>query len=238
MATTLGQFLTVISANLGLNNSGTLGSSPTADQNLMVTWTNEGITDVIVRTRCNVIPATLTLTAGAYDYALPTQILAMDECFSTDQSTNVWYRLNRVSPQQLLNYRVGTQFAGSPPVRWYALNGANLLMVYPTPTAADILTYYYVPRPAVLVNSSDSNTDIPAEWQKAVEYYGCWQAGKYINDGPSQNGNTFMQLYEQELVRLKKGMKQKGGLSLSNAVVGRRLGNRNWPIGTNSQQYV
>lgn len=38
MATTLAQFLTIISANIGLNNSGTIGSSPTSDQTLAIGW--------------------------------------------------------------------------------------------------------------------------------------------------------------------------------------------------------
>lgn len=235
--TTLANFLLVVSAKLGLDNSGTIGSSPTADQTLMIGWVNEGVTDVLVRTRCNIQPATMTLTATTYDYTLPTQIMALDEIYITDASTSVWYRMERQSPQELLNLRIGTQFQGSPPVRWYALNGNSTLMVYPTPTAADVLTIYYVPRPTALAAGSDVPSDIPSEWQKAVEYYTLWQAATYMNDAPSQSGQLFMQQYEAELVKLKKASRQKGGLKMSPAVVGRRIG-RVVAIGQPSQQYV
>lgn len=36
MSTTLSTFLLQISSNLGLDNSGTIGSSPTKDQTLMI----------------------------------------------------------------------------------------------------------------------------------------------------------------------------------------------------------
>lgn len=238
MATTLGTFLSIVSANLGLNNSGTIGSSPTADQTLMIRWVNEGIADVVSRTKCNVATADCTLTPGAYDYNLDTAILALDECYNRDAQQDNYYRLSRVAPEQIINFRVGTQWTDSPPVRWYALSGANLLMLYPTPVAADILTFYYVPRPTALAASSDVTNAIPAEWQKAVEYYACWQAGKYMNDSPSQNGGLFMALYEKELVLLKKAMRSLGGRKLSPAVVGRRNGGRNYPIGEPSQQWV
>lgn len=238
MATTLGTFLSTVSANLGLDNSGTIGSSPTADQTLMIAWVNEGITDVVSRTKCNVASATLTLTANYYDYTMNTAILALDECYNQDVSQSIYYRLQRVTPEQIINYRVGNQFINAPPVRWYALSGANLLMVYPTPQQADILTFYYVPRPTALAASSDTTSSIPAEWQKAVEYYACWQAGKYMNDSASQNGQTFMALYERELTLLKKAMRSLGGRKLAPAVVGVRSGSRNWPIGEPSQQWV
>lgn len=238
MSTTLGTFLTQISSNIGLDNSGTIGSSPTKDQTLMIGWVNEAIVDVVSRTKCNVGVATLTLTAGSYDYTLDTNILALDECYNQDVSQSVYYRLQRVTAEQVINYRVGNQFINAPPVRWYALSGANLLMLYPTPTSADVLTFYYVPRPNALAASSDTNSQIPAEWQKAVEYYGCWQAGKYMNDSASKNGADFMQLYEAELVKLKKAMRSLGGRKLAPAVVGSRSGGRQWPIGEPSQQFV
>lgn len=238
MSTTLSTFLLQISSNLGLDNSGTIGSSPTKDQTLMIGWVNEAIADVVSRTKCNVAVATLTLTAGDYDYTLDTHILALDECFNMDVSQTIYYRLQRVTAEQILNYRVGNQFINAPPVRWYALSGANLLMLYPTPLSSDVLTFYYVPRPTALAAASDTNTQIPAEWQKAVEYYGCWQAAKYMNDSSSQMGALFMTLYETELIKLKKAMRSLGGRKLAPAVVGNRTGGRQWPIGEPSQQGV
>lgn len=215
---TLTDFRLRISAKLGLDNS------VAGDQGLIDSWVNEGVAEVLTRSRVNVAVATMALTSGSYDYTLPTQILALDEIFITDSVSSVLYRMNRLSPQEILDKRIGSQLQGAPPTRFYALSGTSLLMVFPTPAAADTLTLYYVPRPATLTAGSDTPSDIPAEWQKVVEYYGCWQAGQYINDAPSQQGNTFRALYEDELAKLKKAALHRGGRSLSPAVVGRRLG--------------
>lgn len=235
---TLGSFLTTISANIGLNNTGVIGSSQTSDQNLMIQWVNEAYAEILSRKKVNITSATMTLTAGDYDYTLPSQIMSLTDIYLTDASTSVWYKLHRKASDEILEFRVGTQFQGSPPVRWYAVQGFNLLMVYPTPIAADVLTLYYVPRPATLAATGDLPSLIPAEWQKAIEYYACWQAGKYINDSASQNGQTFMQLYEAELIRMNKARQFMGGRKLSPAVVGRNPGSRHAPIGLPSQTDV
>lgn len=228
---TLTDFRAAVSAKIGLEN--TSGG----DQPLIDGWVNEGVVEVIVRSRCKVSTTTLSLVAGTSDYTLATTILAMNEIYNTDASSSVLYRMNRVSPDQIINFRVGTQNQGAPPVRFYALNGASLLMVYPTPAAADVLTFYYVPRPATLSTGSDTPSDIPAEWHKTVEYYACWQAGQFSNDGASQNGNLYRALYEDELRKFIKAARQRGGRKMSPAVVGRKLGSR-YPIGQPSQQDV
>lgn len=228
---TLTDFRSRISAKLGLDNT------VAGDQPLIDSWVNEGVAEVLTRSRVNVAVATMTLTAAAYDYTLPTQILALDEIFIADSVSSVLYRMNRKSAQEILDMRIGSQLQGAPPVRFYALNGTSLLMVFPTPAAADTLTIYYVPRPATLSAGADTPSDIPSEWQKVIEYYGLWQGAQYINDAPSQNGNTYRALYEDELAKLKKAALHRGGRKLSPAVVGRGLG-AGRQIGQPSQQGV
>lgn len=226
----LSDFRLRISAKLGLNND------PAFDQPLLDSWVNEAVSEVLTRSRVNVSVATVTFTPGSYDYILPTQILALDEVYVTDVTSSLFYRMNRVSPQEILNYRIGTQFQGAPPVRFYALSGTSLLMVYPTPLQADTLTLYYVPRPATLAASGDTPSDIPVEWHKCIEYYGLWQGGQYVNDSPSQNGAAFEAMYEAELAKLKRAALHRGGRRLSPAVVGRSA--QRFPIGQPSQQEV
>lgn len=213
----LNDFRIAVSGKLGLNNDLAF------DQPLLDSWINQGVVDVIVRTHCKVSTATVTLTAGQYDYTLDAAIMAINETFVTDVTQSVMYRLTRVSAPEILSYRVGNQFVGAPPVRFYALDGSNLLMVYPTPAAADTITLYYVARPLTLILTTDTPSDIPAEWHKTVEYYALWQAGQYQNDAASQNGQVFLAMYEKELVKLRKAMQRMGGRRMSKAVVGNRL---------------
>ena len=234
--TTLAGFRTAVTAKLGLDNT-----ASSFDQGLIDGWVNDGVTHICARIRPHIISETFTLTAGKYDYSFKTDlsvnVLAINECFITDFSSSVWYKLNRQTPQQILDLRVGTQFQGSPPVRWYAVNGFDTLMVYPTPIAADVFTIYYQPVPAVLAATGDTPSDIPAEYHKAVEYYALSEAGAYINDAPSQNGALFHQMYLAELIELRKSLRQRGGLKLAPAVVGRRR-HHIGSIGQPSQQDV
>lgn len=225
----LGDFRTIISAKLGLNND------PAFDQPLIDTWVNRGYIDVLVKSRCKITTATMALTPGAYDYTLATSLLAVNEAFVTDVQQTVTYRLEHVSPQEILDYRVGTQFAGAPPVRFYAVDGHDLLMVYPTPDAADTITIYYTARPDTLTQDSDEPSDVPVEWQTTIEMYACWQAGQYQNDVASQNGQTYLAMYFQELRNLKKASLKMAGRRLSPAVVGHRSRR---PIGRPDQQWV
>lgn len=227
---TLTNFRTVVSAKLGLENT------VAGDQPLIDGWLNEGIAEVLTRSRVNVAVATMALTVGSSDYTLPTQILALDEIYVTDASTSILSRMLRVSPQEILNMRIATQQQGAPPVRWYAQSGSSLLMVFPTPATADTLSIYYVPRPTALSAGSDTPSDVPSEWHKAIEYYALFQGGQYINDSASQNGAMYRALYEDELKKLKTAALHRGGRKLSPAVVGRR-GSRS-PVGQPSQQDV
>ena len=229
--TTLAQFRTAISQKLGLNND------PSYDQPSIDIWVNQGIADVCARLRPNETSSTITMSAGTYDYTLSTTYLAISEVFGTDVTSSVNYHLNRVTPQEILDYRVGTQFLGAPPVRFYAVNGFNKLMVYPTPQAADTITVYGQVRPTALSASGDTNTDIPAEWQKTVEYYALAQGGQYLGDPNSQNGATYMALYEQELRKMKKAQRNMGGVRLAKATVGNWNGTRR-PIGRPDQQWA
>lgn len=233
MGLTLTQFRAAVAANVGLNNSAT----PPGDQTNIDRWLNDGIAEICARARCNVQVFTTTFTANDYDYTLSASLLAINEVYVTDASNSVRYRLVRCSPQEILNYRVGTQFVGAPPVRFYAVDGFRLLMVYPTPTAADTLTIYGVPRPTALSAGSDTNTDIPDEWQNAIEYYATWQAARFINDAASQNGATWKAMYEETLRDLKKAANKMGGRRMSKAVVGNLYGDRR-PIGRPDQTYV
>lgn len=225
---TLTDFRLRICAKLGLDN--TVGG----DQPLVDSWINEAVSETLTRIRTNVTVSTMALTNGTFDYTLPTQLLAIEEIYVTPATGTEQYMLYRKSPLEILQMRIGGS-GGTPPVRFFALNGASLLMVFPTPNAADTLTVYGVSRPATLTAGSDTPSEIPVEWHKTIEYYGCWQAGQYANDGASQNGEAYRKLYEDELTKFKKAARQRGGRKMSPAVVGR---GRMRVIGTPSQQGV
>jgi hypothetical protein len=228
---TLTDFRLRISAKLGLDNT------VAGDQGLIDSWVNEAVSEVLTRSRVNVAVGTMALTSGSSDYTLPTQILALDEMYVTSAGSSTdTYQMYRKNPLEILQMRIGGA-GGTPPVRFYAISGTSLLMVYPTPAAADVLTLYYVPRPATLTTGTDTPSDIPVEWHKVVEYYGCWQAAQFTDSATTQEGNLYRQLYEDELRLMKRAAIHRGGRKLSPAVVGRGMGTARY-VGSPSQQGV
>lgn len=110
--------------------------------------------------------------------------------------------------------RAGGSTSTSYPASAYALAGANLLMVWPTPSGADVITIYQTPRPTALsVSSDDPSTaslgGIATEYHKAIEWYMSWQAAD--SEDAEDKGDHYRQLYEQTLTRIRATSVRKGG---------------------------
>lgn len=210
--TTLAQFRTAVSSKVGLDNS------TSGDQGLIDLWVNEGVADVVMRTGCRIRSATMSMTAGTSDYTLDTAIMKIYDAYVTVGSAQ--YQMEVASADDILTLR-RTTTANASPAQYYAVAGSDLLMVYPTPATADTVTVYYVPRPSTLSISSDTPSEIPAEFQKAVEFYALREAADMSDDQSSQVGATYQALYEQWIKRINKWVWMKGNHRLPRAQVQR-----------------
>src|SRR3954471_849154 len=106
------------------------------------------------RTHCYIKTDTLNLVANQGDYDLLTlkpSWLAIDDIYLTSSGSN--FRIRRMATTDLINLRLFQ--TSTSPVQMYALGGANMLMVYPTPAQTDTLTVYYVAKPTALANAND-----------------------------------------------------------------------------------
>lgn len=204
---TLTNFRTELASVLGLDNA------TTGDQPLMDVYLNEGVLDCLVKTHCKVSPLTMTLTSGEKNYTLPSQILVIIDLFTSSQGSD--YHFERMTPQEILAMRRNA--SGSSPARYYATSGANLLMVYPTPTAADTLTGIYVPRPATLSAGADTPSEIPAEWHKLVSFYALWRMADADDDASSEMGERYRALYEVGVREARTAVLKHGGTRLAPA---------------------
>lgn len=215
--TTLGTFRSNIAAMIGLDNS------TGGDQGLIDGWVNEGYLSLVRDTRSKVQSATFTLTSGSKDYTMDTEVLSIIDVYIT--SSSVDYSLVRVAVDTLLEYRRNGATVQQSPARYYAYAGGNLLMFYPTPNAADTVTVYYVDRPTALSASSDSPSDVPAEYHPLIEWYALWRAADYDDDASSQQGKRYQAMYEQGRGMMRRDLNLKGGKLPPARVpgVGRRL---------------
>jgi hypothetical protein len=209
-------------------------NNPTSGDGPRLTgWANDAVVDMLKRTHCFIQSATMTMTSGQGDYRLDSSILAIDDVYMTSGTQS--FRATRMSTTDLLNARL-FQVVTAPITR-YALAGADLLMVFPTPSLPDVMTIYYVPRPSLLVNSTDDPSSstlggIPSEYHYGLELYMQWKAGDAFDDESSQSGETYRRQYVGDpsaapgtdarkgfIGEMKRDLRDKGGKHLGAIVL-------------------
>lgn len=196
-------------------------------------WANDAVIDMLRRTHCYVISAGMTLTAGTGDYTLDSNILEIKDIYTTSGNAN--FRLQRLNHTDLINLRLFS--VTTSPEKMWALQGANLLMLYPAPLSADTLTIYYVPRPTAMSSGTDDPSSaslggIPSEFHYGLELYMQWKAGDAFDDESSSNGETYRRMYlgdpsappgtphrEGFIGEMRAALQRKGGTHLGPALI-------------------
>ena len=189
------------------------------DEQLVDSFINEGVADIVVRTQCSVSPITMTTTANIGDYDLSVAILAIVDMYISNDSGD--FPFERITPSELLRLRLNASNTSSP-ARVYALSGANLLMIYPTPTEVETITGVYVPRPNTLSSGSDECSEIPPEYHKLITFYALARAADMDDDYTSEQGERYRALYEQGLREFRRSIYRHGGSRLAPARVNPR----------------
>lgn len=228
---TLSTLQTDVAGVLGLDfNSG----SPSAgDGPRLLGWANDAVIDILLQTHCYILTASMTLTPGTGDYTIDPSILAIDDIYLTSGGAN--FRVRRLATTDLINLRLFQ--VNSAPIQMYAVNGASMLMVYPTPLQADSLNIYYVPRPTAMANPTDDPSSgtyggIPAEFHYGIELYMQWKAGDAFDDESSSSGETYRRLYLGDQTAppgsdqkfgfiglMRKHLRDKGGKHLAGVLI-------------------
>jgi hypothetical protein len=215
-------------AELKSNISKELGLDETASGNddvLLGRRINQAIRQVLIDLQLYVITASISLTASTNEYQLPAALTADPlAILKLVNSDNV--PLERVSVEEIHDLRRGAVATGSNVYR-YAVNGANLLMLYPTPSAAGTLTAYYVPTPTVLTGTDDPSGatfgGIPVQYHDLIEYWAMWRMARRMKHEPSSFGLTYKQEYDQAVFGARKSIRKLGGRKLGPVRRGRRL---------------
>lgn len=215
------------------NVAGALGLDPTADASRLTGWANDAVVDMLKRTHVYIAKETLTMAANQGDYELDASIIAIDDIYLTSGGSN--FRVRRLATTDLINLRLFS--VTSAPIQMYAISGANMLMVYPTPLQADTLSIYYVPKPtAMSADGDDPSTaalgGIPTEFHEGLEMYMMWKAADAFDDSSSSNGETYRRWYlgdptappgsEQKfgfIGKMKHDIRDKGGKHLGGILI-------------------
>lgn len=216
---TLADFRTAVGAKLGMD-----GDNAGTDQTLIDGWLNEGVREVLMRTHCFVKCADMSLTADTWKYNLPSSVLAIEYMVDSDSEP-----LEPVEFSQLLELRRTDSTVASASTRTrYAVLGANLFAIWPTPSAADTLDVFYVPVPSEMSSGTDDPSaetygGVPVEYHKAVELWALAQGSDHEHEQRTQSGVKYEQAFELYVARVvRAAVNRKGGVRKGRLRVGRR----------------
>ncbi len=170
----------------------TLGLSDIATTNetlLAQGWLNEGVVDVLARTRPYTRVIQLNVTANTPVHDLQNTVLALVDIQNPDNSSFL-PRLSRedaVIAQQ--DGKPG--FAFEEPLLWLS----------PVSSSDTFVQAYGVFRPAAMSQNTDDCSDpthggLPPEFHPAVINYALWKGGEYLQHEQSQGGERWRVLYE------------------------------------------
>lgn len=214
----LSSLRTAVAAELGLDNSA--GSS---DQLLIDQWLNQAVRDILLRTHCYVASTTQAVVAGTTDYQIAATVLAIIDLNGSVSGARFEY----VTSEELFEMRrLNAGLSGT--ARAYAVIGSNLLTLYPTPSANETLTLYYVPKPTEMTTgANDPSTatygGIPVEFDRGLLLYAFWQGAMYDDDESSKVGQSYMQLYELFIANtIRPAVNRKGGSRMPRVRIGGR----------------
>ena len=126
----------------------------TNDRQKVKDWINHAYAQACEDTDANLVVDTMALTAGQFRYVLPTSICRIDQMYVTALgATTPSEPLELTTLDDLMRKRACGPATGS--ATHYALGGLSVFEVFPTPSAADVLTLYMSEFPVPLVNNGD-----------------------------------------------------------------------------------
>jgi hypothetical protein len=196
----------------------------TADATILGELANEAVRDFLLETGVKVVTATASLTANTWEYTLDATVLAIKGAYIDGTSD---YATEQVSPETIRQMQISNPSTQTGTSLYYALEGSDLLMVFPTPSAAATLKLYVVQTPTEM--SSDGHDPstatyggIPVEHHPALLQYMFWQLASSDDDSSSGQGERYREGYERLVKRARKVTNMKGNVRLPRATVGRR----------------
>jgi hypothetical protein len=162
-------------------------------------WINQVYASVVVETEASVTTTTLNMVAGTSTYTLPAAISRIKEMYVTPVNGAQLWPLRQTTLDYILRRRVagGGASTATGSATHYALLGLTDLEVYPTPSAADVVTIYHTALPTALT----ANGDIPIlqePWVKLLEYGACAEAADWKGDPGEQEYRQLLEVGKQK----------------------------------------
>lgn len=165
-------------------------------------WINAAYFETCATTRCLQKTSTATMTAGVSSYTIDSEIHTIDLL-----TVSSWpWPLVETQLDEILNLRArGTTGA----TRYYAMIGLTQMEVWPTPTAADTMTFYYSYMPGALAQDGDMPV-IPEPYASNCLGYGALVQAAEAKRDIMMLGD-FQSQYNQSTQDFQKYLNRKSG---------------------------
>ncbi len=155
------------------------------ENNLLADLANEGVVNILSRTRLNVRCVDIDLLSETREYLLGSQILKL-------------WNLKSGNREML---EVSSGDVGRVGSGHYAIPGYNRLVLAWDPATGDTLNAWYTPRPAPMTDAAhdpalEAYGSIPAEFHSAIINYMCWWGADIFGDAGSARGEKYRIAYE------------------------------------------
>jgi len=193
--------------------SGAIGLSNTAggtEQLLIDGWLEEAVEQFLIDTKCSIDTASMSLTAGIGDYALPASALAIQHLWIVAADGTITI-LDPTSTQDILERRRFGATGYGPQV--YAVEGYDFLRIQPVAqSSSDVLHFDYVPAPGAWVSPTTLTPPFVPSWgHPAIEEYAKWKAADWDDDTSSKIGERYQQGYQVEVKKARMRLTRMAG---------------------------
>lgn len=152
----------------------------------------------------------MALDAGDKVYTLDGSISRIKQMYVTPSGQGDSRPLIPTSLEQILEWSAsnGASTYNAGYVTHYAQFGVLRLMVYPTPTANDLITIFYTRLPTELVNPTDVPVIQEPYATECLVNGACFKAALFLKDPDAQ---LYKQLYEEAKAHLRGHLRRKQG---------------------------
>jgi len=182
----------------------------TADLARTKDWVNQTYAEVCIETEAVQDFDTLTTTANVAVYTLDTAIVRIKQMYITPAAQGASRPLIPTSLEQILEWSAsnGANTTANGYVTHYALFGIQNIQFYPTPSAANTITMYYVKLPTALSAAGDIPMLQEPYVSTCLTEGACFQAAMFVKDPDTP---LYKQNYDQALRALRGHMRRREG---------------------------
>lgn len=197
-------------------------------QTMVTRLANNGVLEILKRTKIRVTSAQVFTTANVDDYDLPMEVLRLTGLDGPVPGGTGFSPLDRTSPDDIRYRRRSPSSSSQSTTGRFALDGFNLLMIYPMPTTVYGMVMYYVPRPTKMAAGADDPATIafggiPEEFHETVLLpFIYWRAGSALEDLSSAQGARYKQEFDDGLKDLRVRINRRARLGPATTAWNRR----------------